>query len=87
MNLQGIRIVGLPEYVGPLRYEIHGRESRGIARKLIPKVDSIVFRGGIDRAVVYSLVVELAARTDRSRRDPSMLLHLEPALCRFDLFR
>ncbi len=57
LNLQGIRIVGLPDYLGPLQYAIHSRRIRGIARKLIPKVDSIVFRGGHQiSAVVYSLI-------------------------------
>jgi glycosyltransferase involved in cell wall biosynthesis len=57
LNLEGIRMVGLPDYRGPLQYIWRRRHIRNIARDLLRQVDSVIFRGAHQiSAVVYSLI-------------------------------
>ena len=57
LNLEGIEVVGLPDYRGPIQYWLHRRRIRKIARDTLARVDGILFRGAHQiSSVVYSLI-------------------------------
>ena len=57
LDLDGIRLVGLPDYTGPLQYLRYRRSILNIVRGILPTVDSIIMRGGHQISqVVYSLL-------------------------------
>ena len=57
LELDGLRLVALPDYTGPLQYlQCRGR-IRSIVREVLPTVDSIIMRGGHQISqVVYSFL-------------------------------
>ena len=64
LALEGVRLVALPDYTGPLQYLACRRRIRTIVREVLPSVDSIIMRGGHQISqVVYSFLAEPAGRT------------------------
>src|SRR5262245_39749388 len=57
MQLDGIRVVGLPDYTGPLQYLLCRGRIHSIVQELLTQVDSIIMRGGHQMSdVVYSFL-------------------------------